>query len=181
MSSLSSISSNFFKKSIPLYANSSSTIGGRIPLLRLGLKNTISFNKLERDKPMRSSSLLIMNGITDPSDLPAKSPPEIPTAPPTYKPGISPEMPRIFIKEPQFDPTPPVEVPPPDPLPEVSPFPSTPAEPNNPPTPPGQPEIIPPHIPTLDPPHGPDVIPPVPPEPGFPHPTTQPDIPYPFM
>ncbi|KAL3507780.1 hypothetical protein ACH5RR_033162 [Cinchona calisaya] len=134
--------------------------------------------------------------VTGPDELPAKSPPEIPTAPPFHKPGTLPEAPRRPNSVPDFDailPEKPADLPPisPGPNPE---FPG----PGN-PSPPGQPEVVPPHGPGVIPPkptepgegvpqpkpeielpNGPDFVPSQPPGPEFPHPT-QPDIPPPII
>ncbi|KAH6769967.1 hypothetical protein C2S52_014770 [Perilla frutescens var. hirtella] len=123
-----SISSNLFKKSIPLYASTT------IPKQK---KAIVQYGP----QTCSLASFRVSGRANDPTYVPGKSPPEVPTAPPSHNPGIPPELPRRH-NVPEFDPIPPEK-------PE--------------PVPPGEPEVI--------PPHGPEITPPKPPEPGPPHPT----------
>ncbi|KAI3469643.1 hypothetical protein Pfo_026306 [Paulownia fortunei] len=171
MLTISSISSNLFKKSFPIYA---STSINPLHFCRISKKNLTIAQYGTQSRAFASSRVV---GLAhDPSYIPGKSPPEIPTAPPVHKPGIPPEVPRT-PNVPDFDPIPPEKPADPPPSPEFpgppDPIPPKPeAPPPQIPSPPGEPEVI--------PPHGPDVIPPNPPEPGPPY-LTQSDIPPPIM
>lgn len=137
---LGSISSNFFKKSIPLYASISN--------------NTLQFHAF----PKQNFPLPLLRVAHDPTYIPGTSPPEIPTAPPTHDPGFPSEVPRRH-DVPDFVPNSPQEEPVPSgpgsPKPEVPP-------------PPGEPEVVPPHGPEITPPEPgppqptrPDIPPPI--------------------
>lgn len=94
-----SISTIFLKKSVVLARG--------ISLLQT--LNTISFKKFDHQEKFKHGfSVGIIGG--DPSDLPAKSPPEVPTAPRMHKAGTPLGLPRRMISiDPEFNSIIPIE------------------------------------------------------------------------
>ncbi|KAL8485093.1 hypothetical protein ACS0TY_027405 [Phlomoides rotata] len=142
------ISSNFFKKS-----SINPLIFPTIPKPNFAIPQ---FGK----QPQSFSAFPVAGQAHDPTYVPGKSPPEIPTAPPWHNPGLPPEVPQR-PNIPEFDPIPPEK--PIDPPPTApGPSPEFPGPPD--PIPPKpEPEWA-PKEPEAVPPSGPDIEPPRPPE-----------------
>lgn len=144
------ISSNFFKRSSinPLH----------FPTIHKQNMAMAQFGKHPRSFP----TFRLTAQVHDPTYVPGKSPPEIPTAPPQHNPGLPPEVPQR-PNIPEFDPIPPERPVDPQPI-TPGPIPEFPGPPD--PIPPKpDPEWSPPQ-PEVTPPHGPSIEPPKPQEPS---------------